>query len=172
MIRAVAAWVGLGLCLTTAVDGRVQAQPMVLAVRHAEKVDRSPNARLSAAGHARARRLVSLLKDAAITQVYVTQVERTRQTAAPLLTARKLSPHVLPADATATDLPKALAALGAEDVALVVNHSDRLPQLWSALGCRGKVEVGSDMYDQLFVMALRRAGPPSCTVVRLDAATP
>ena len=58
----------------------------VVLVRHAEKVDESADAALSAAGLARAAALGAALEHAGVRAIFVTQFQRTRGTAEPLAT--------------------------------------------------------------------------------------
>ena len=86
------------------VSASVQAAPTIFLVRHAEKasgpfVDKK-DPPLSRAGQARALSLARLLRDTPFTAVYVTDLQRTQQTVAPLLRQRRLSPTVLPAKDT------------------------------------------------------------------------
>src|SRR5688500_5975512 len=68
-----------------------QAQRMVLLVRHAEKVDPSVDALLSAAGQARATRLAAMLRDAGVGALYATPLKRTQQTLQPLADRLRLT---------------------------------------------------------------------------------
>ena len=68
----------------------------VFLVRHAEKASAAADAPLSAEGEKRAQCLATTLKDAGIKQIYVTDVLRTQQTAAPLASALKIKPTILP----------------------------------------------------------------------------
>jgi phosphohistidine phosphatase SixA len=138
------------------------AQPAVFVVRHAERADSGPDGMppaassgtpadpdLSAAGRARAESLAAALKDAKITAVYVTELKRTQQTAAPLARALGLTPIVVPASSTAVLVAKVKAQSG---IALVVGHSNSVPEIISALGVRTPVQIADTDYDNLFVV--------------------
>lgn len=144
------------------------AQPIVYLVRHAEKVDESPNALLSDAGHARARKLARLLRDVKFTHVLVTDRERTQQTADPLLAQSKATRVVVPAKESATQVPQKLQALGTSEVALVVSHSDVMPALWKTLGCTPDLTLGAQEYDRLLVIVPSREGAPVCLQLRME----
>jgi phosphohistidine phosphatase SixA len=142
------------------------AQP-IFVVRHAEretegaaKVDPDPD--LSAAGRQRAEALSVVLKDAGVTAIYVTSLKRTQQTAAPLAKALGVTPVVLPAN----DTPGLLARLKSErGVALVVGHSNTVPEIVKGLGIDQAVTVADNEFDRLFVI-VRQAGSPQLVALR------
>ena len=133
------------------------AQRLVYFVRHAERADGgAPPAGmtapadpdLSAEGRARADRLASMLADAGITRVVVTEFRLTVQTAEPLLKRLGLSPErVTAADAAA--LASQLATYR-DDVVLVVGHSNSVPNTIAAMG-GPKVTVADNEYSSFFV---------------------
>ena len=47
-----------------------------------------------------------------------------------------------------------------EAVALVVGHSNTVPQLLASLGVGAKIEIGDKEYDNLFVVVPKASGPP------------
>jgi phosphohistidine phosphatase SixA len=127
------------------------AQSTIFIVRHAEKADASKDPDLSEAGRARAEVLARMLRDANITAIYVTEFKRTQQTAAPLAHILGMEVTIIPASATASLPPKVKAMSGN---ALVVGHSNTIPDLISALGIREPVGLAETDYDNLFVVVL------------------
>jgi broad specificity phosphatase PhoE len=121
----------------------------VFLVRHAERASAAPDSLLSPAGQRRAECLASTLRDAGIKQIFITDVKRTEQTAAPLAAALKLKPTVIAAKDTNTLIRD--IAYGAQGNALVVGHSDTLPFVLARLKA-GTVTIGENQYDQLFVV--------------------
>jgi phosphohistidine phosphatase SixA len=126
------------------------AQEAVFLVRHAERLDDSNDSPLSAQGRTRAARLAQMLRDARITAIYVTEFQRTAQTAQPLADLLKLPLIKMPA-ADPGALVTRLRASDALTRALVVSHSDRLPILLHDLGVP-EVTIAAAEYDDLFIV--------------------
>ena len=137
----------------------VHAQKAVVLVRHAEKVDESNDPLLSTAGLARAQTLARHLRTAGVKAIYVTQYKRTALTAAPLALAAGLKPIVLRADG-GQELVDRLRRDHADDVVLVVGHSDSVPETLGLLGHTEPVTIASAEYDNLFVVVPGKGGPP------------
>ena len=162
------AWmVGVAVWCGGAAAARADAGAVYL-LRHGEKVDDSPGARLSEAGHARARRWAAMLREVPVTQVFVSDVERTQQTAAPLVADRAVPRTVVAAEASVRELPRRMAQLKPTDVAVVFSHSNILPSLWSALGCRTPITVADGDYDRVMLIIPRKGMEPSCQALRVD----
>ena len=128
------------------------AQSTIFLVRHAEKAQGGgDDPDLSDAGHARAESLATVLKDAAISAIYTSEVKRTRQTAAPLAKALNIEPATVPAQDRA-----ALSAKlqGSSGNVLVVGHSNTIPEIIKALGITDPVTIADNDYDNLFVVVL------------------
>jgi broad specificity phosphatase PhoE len=147
----------LALCCLLAAPVPAAAQRLVLLVRHAERADGGAPAAtmtapadpdLSAEGRARADRLAAMLAEAGITRIYVTEFRRTVQTAEPLASRLGLTPErVAAADA------KGLAArlrTHADEVVLIVGHSNTVPAIIAALGGPA-VTIAEREYRNLFV---------------------
>ena len=78
------------------------AQPVVVIVRHGEKVTNGgTDPDLSSAGRARADALARILKDSGITAIFTTEFKRTQETAAPTATSAHVAPTVVVAKDTA-----------------------------------------------------------------------
>ena len=139
------------------------AQQTVILVRHAELPGAAmadpKSMPLSAQGKERAQRLASLLKDAGIAAIYVTDFQRTIQTAQPL--AKELGKQ-------ATVVPKGDPQALVEQLrknypgqtVLLVGHTDTLPGIAKALGQPG-VEIAAPDYGNIFVLTPRAEGPPA-----------
>lgn len=144
------------------------AQTIVL-VRHAERADAGTAAAkvpgadpdLAAAGHARAKRLAALLRDAKITAIYATEYKRTQQTAAPLASALGIGLTTVPSKDVQGLADRLNAAAGH---VLVVGHSNSVPAILKALGVEEAVAIDESDFGNLFV--LTRASPSSLLRLR------
>jgi phosphohistidine phosphatase SixA len=142
----------------------------IFLVRHAEKASTAADALLSPDGQKRADCLAVMLKDAGIKQIYVTDVTRTQQTAAPLAKALKIKPTILPAkDSNA--LIKNLVYTGGGNI-LMVGHSDTVPFVVARLQGGTVAPIGENEYDRMFVMTIAEAaGMPAVTLHYCSAGT-
>lgn len=149
-----------GLVLLLAAGGRpAAAQQAVIVVRHAEKVDDSRDAALSAAGEARAARLAGILGGAGVTAVFATEFQRTRRTVEPLASRLHLPVIVMPASDTA-GLAARVRAEQPRGVVVVCGHSNTVPDVLRAFGAVESIAIADAEYDNLFVLVPRGAGPP------------
>ena len=147
----------LVLVLALLITSPAAAQSAVFLVRHAERADSAPGASptmgadpdLSEAGRARAQSLATLLKDAKVTAIFATEFKRTQQTAAPLAKALGLTVKVIPSKSTA-DLVKQVETTKGN--ALVVGHSNSVPDVIKALGISTPLTIGDDDFDILFIV--------------------
>lgn len=131
------------------------AQSAVFTVRHAERADAGMAAPagadpdLSDAGRARAETLASMLRDARITAIFVTELKRTQQTAAPLAKQLGLTPSVVSSKDPATVAARVTAASGN---VLVVGHSTTVPAILKALGIADSVTIDESDFGNLFIV--------------------
>lgn len=148
----------------------------VYVVRHAEKAplaegQKSSEQALSAAGQQRALALAVELRKAPLAAVYSTDTKRTRDTATPLATAKKLGVEPYAADAPG------LAALAARirqtapgKAVLVVGHSNTVLETLEALGAARPVPaIADDEFSYLFEVKLPAGGPATVTTRRYGA---
>ncbi|MCC3157010.1 histidine phosphatase family protein [Hymenobacter sp. 15J16-1T3B] len=164
----------LGAATLPAPDAAKPKAVTVYLVRHAEKgpltdPQKPTEQPLSAAGEQRAQALRDALRKEPIVAVYCTDTKRTRDTAAPLASARKLNPESYVADAPG------LAALAtrirqvtpAGKAALVVGHSNTVLETIEALGAPRPVKaIGDDEFSYLFEVKLPASGGPATATVR------
>ena len=144
----------------------VLAQTVIL-VRHAEKVDASADPLLSEAGQARAQALAAVTAEAGLTHAYSTPLQRTRLTATPAAEAEGLTVQVLDLSgggaAHIARTVETLRGLGADDVALVVGHSNTVPAIARALGVAGVADMSDCEYDRLYVIELKEGAARAVT---------
>ena len=137
-----------------------QAQPStVILVRHAEKADTpGPDPELSEAGAARAKALGEALADAGVGSVIATQYKRTSATASDVLSARGITPIIVPASRDLAAHLKAVAdavrGRPAGETVLVVGHSNTVPGIIGALGGPKMEDLCDADYDNLFILRM------------------
>ena len=140
----------------------VLGQVTVILTRHAEKAAIPPNnPALTDAGQQRANLLASMLADSGIDAIYVSEFQRTQQTAAPLAARVHVTPTVLPAKDTEA-LVKAIRRHHS-GVVVVVGHSSSLPDIVAALG-GPQVQIDDSAYDNLFILTV---GASQSSLLRL-----
>lgn len=127
------------------------AQSTIFFVRHAEKSDGGNDPDLSDGGRARAEALATTLKDSGIAAIFVTELKRTQQTAAPLAKMLHVEPAIVPAKDSAALVTKLRALTGN---ALVVGHGNTIPDLLRSLGVATPTSIEESDYDNLFVLVL------------------
>ena len=137
--------------LLSALLATATAHSTIFIVRHAERADATKDSDLSEAGRARAEALAKMLKDKNITTIYATEYKRTQQTAAPLAKVHGITITKLQADDNAALVEKLRASNGN---ALVVGHSNTIPELIKALGISEPINIDDNDYDNLFEVVL------------------
>ena len=166
----------LCLALLLLAPTAASAQQSIILVRHAEREPGDGDVRLSEAGRQRAERLATILKDAGITHIFVSDRRRTLETAQPLARARHISPSriAIPArgrgkiDASELQVRATLMAISKlprTAVVLVVAHSNTVPIFLTRLGHGQRVEIPDPEYDNLFVVMPRATRAPA--VIRM-----
>ena len=153
-------WMSIGVFLILALlclPPAVRAQKLVFVARHAERADSGApgmpaqaDPPLSAAGEARAAMLAAMLGDAGIRAIYVTEFRRTQDTARPLAERLGLSARKLPSGDTG-ELIGRLRAEHANDIVLVVGHSNTVAAIIQALG-GPEVTIADNEFDNLFIV--------------------
>jgi broad specificity phosphatase PhoE len=148
----------------------VDAQKLVIVVRHAERADGGAGTApmtgapadplLSAAGEARAEKLAAMLAESGVTAIVATEFRRTQDTAKPLAAKLGLTAHIVKAADTPALLER-LRTVYAKDVVLVVGHSNTLPAIIKGL-TGDNVNIPDSQYDDLFVLV-----PATRTMSRL-----
>ncbi len=128
------------------------AEPIVVIVRHAEKAANDPkDPDLSPAGRDRAKALARILKDAGITAIFTSEFKRTQETAVPTSSSTGISPTIVAGKDIAALVSK-LRQLNGN--ALVVGHGDTIPNILTAIGIDGPVQIPDSDYSEIFVVSL------------------
>jgi len=139
----------------------------IVLLRHAEKqVGTIDDAPLSPQGELRATRLAQMFGDAEafgrVGRIYVTDTRRTQQTAAGLAQRLNLKPVVVDNKASPRELARQMLRENRGSLAMVVGHSNTVPQLVAALANSDKVpSIGDEEFDTLYVVTVPTIGRPS-----------
>lgn len=165
-----------GLLASTVVQSaHAQASTVVIVVRHAERAPGSGDPPISDVGQQRAAALTEIGKLTGVSAIITTQLQRTRQTAAPLAEALKITPVVVPAQ---SDLAKHAAEVAAAvrqqvgKTVLVVGHSNTVPAIVAALGGPKLPNLCEPEYDSLITLVLDAGGSVRTVRTRFGAPTP
>lgn len=134
------------------------AQATVFLVRHAEKATggEAKDPELSETGRARAQLLSEVIQAAGITAIFATEFKRTQQTAEPFSRLSKIPMKIVPAKETSALVEKLKRVTGC---ALVVGHSNTLPEIIKALGVNETVTIKESDYDDIFIVKLETKPP-------------
>jgi broad specificity phosphatase PhoE len=135
-------------------------QVTVILSRHAEKAPAPPqDPPLTEAGKKRADLFASMLANSGVEAIYVTEFQRTQQTAAPLAERVHVKPMVV------SDTHQLIEAIRARKngVVVVVGHSNTLPEIIAGLG-GPTVKIADPEYNNLFVLTV---GDAKSSLLRL-----
>ena len=163
------------LAMIAAAPARIAPATVVLVVRHAERAPGSGDPPISEAGQARALALAEIGKVTGVSVIITTQLQRTRQTAAPLAEALGIAAEVV---TTQSDVPKHAADVAAAvrrhagKTVLVVGHSNTVPAIVAALGGTKVPDLCDPEYDALFTLVLDAEGAVRTVRTRFGAPTP
>jgi phosphohistidine phosphatase SixA len=149
-----------------------QAPTVVILVRHAEKArgggDDPP---LTREGQARARALVDALSGSRVDAIVTTQYRRTRDTAAPLAAAHRVTPEVVDLHQGGDQVGRIAQSVRRHpgQVVVVVAHAETVSRIIAALGGPRLPDLCEAEYAHLFVLVLRPGAEPSLVHSRYGA---
>ena len=124
----------------------------IVLVRHADRSSAmTGDAPLSPAGEQRASDLAFVLKDANIARIFVTEVRRTSETAAPIAGRLHLKPVIIPHADTGALIAQ-LRRLGEDETVLVVAHGDTIPLIIDRVGGGPAAPLADSEYDRLTIL--------------------
>ena len=146
-----------GVIASTAFSAMAESPITVFLVRHAEKETSGADPSLTEAGRARAESLAALLADAGITAIFSSEFKRTQETAAPLAKRLGLTVTVVPGKEIDALLSK-VRTLAPDGRALVVGHSNTVPELARRLTRVKVAELTDADYDRLYVATFSKDG--------------
>jgi phosphohistidine phosphatase SixA len=143
----------------------------IVLVRHAEKeLGAISDAPLSPDGEQRADRLANMFGDAQqfgrLQRIYVTNTRRTQQTALRLSQRLGINSEVVDAKTDSVELARRVLRENRGGRALIVGHSNTVPELVKALARADVVPpIGEEEYDTMYVVTVPSMGRAS--VLRL-----
>lgn len=158
-----------------------QPPMLVVVVRHAEKAPAPANDPvLSDAGMARAAALDSALRRLAVTDVVVSQLQRTRLTASVFIARTNPLVHVVPIGAAGVaahvqavaDTVRAIARTKGRGGVLVVGHSNTVTSIVEALGGGVSPALCDSQYSQFFLLREQASGIVNLTRTSFGASDP
>jgi len=171
--RAIVCLYAVSSCGSAAAESRPAAPSpgvkTIIVVRHAE-AEVSPSGAdpaLTADGRARAFELGRTLADTQLHAVFITHYQRSRQTAEPLPRHAGEKPTVIDA------VPAILTALRAEPwgaTALVIGHSNTVPELVRGLTGQALPADEPIIFDRMWIVTMTRDGGTS--LLRLHYGAP
>jgi broad specificity phosphatase PhoE len=153
---------------------------VVILVRHAEKAAAgggffNSNPPLTPAGERRARDLYAIARRYGVDAIFVTQFQRTRQTAAPTAKGLRLTPRMVPmlgGEVLARETVDSIFAHHAGQTVLVVGHQTSIPRMVELLGGPVLGDICSLSYSNLFIVVLSPGRPARVARTHYGAADP
>lgn len=139
----------------------------IVLLRHAEKESSAiTDAPLSPEGESRSTRLAQMFGDAEkfgrVQKIYVTNTRRTQQTAGSLEQRLNLPGVVVDSKTEAGDIARQVLRENRGGVALVIGHSNTIPEIVAALTHRHDVPpIGEEEFDTLYVVTVPTIGQAS-----------
>jgi broad specificity phosphatase PhoE len=123
-------------------------------VRHADKLDKTPNSVLSPEGHARSEILKNNLQNKKIDLIFATPFQRTQETAQPLATF--LNKPLLIYRNNAEDSMATVIKSQKDKNILLVGHSGNIPRIIEKATGKKIRPIGEEEYDNLYIIRLGR----------------
>lgn len=160
-------WGGILVLVAAFIYWNSATTTTVVLVRHAEKeLSAISDAPLSPEGEKRATRLAQMFGDnemfGRVQQIYVTNTRRTQQTAAALEQRLNIPGEVVDAKTDSGVLARRVLRENHGAIALVIGHSNTVPEIVAALSGRKDVPpIGEEEYDTLYVVTVPTIGKAS-----------
>ena len=135
----------------------------VVLVRHAERLDDSPNSPLNDVGRGRVERLRALVADVDFTHVHSTNLTRTLDTARPVAEDDGVEIAIY-SPGELEELAESIRATPGRH--LVSGHSNTTPQLAEALGGEPHGPIDHMEYDRLYIIVIQPGQAAVTTLLR------
>jgi phosphohistidine phosphatase SixA len=165
------AWFGIAFVVAVFIYWKMATTTTIVVLRHAEKqVNSISDSPLSPPGEIRAERLAQMFggaeKFGRLEKIYVTATRRTQQTAATLAQRLDLKPEVAAANETPSETARRALRENRGGLALIVGHSNTVPDIVRALAKVDHVPLFSDEeFDTIYIVSVPTIGEAS--VLRL-----
>ena len=147
---------------------------IVFALRHADRTP-DPQDDLSPKGLARARLLARMLSESGVSTAFCSSAKRTQMTVQPLrdvlgerLTIMKISTS---STSHVQDIVDGVTALPDDAVAMIVGHSDTVPEIVRKFTAKTVDEIKAGEFDKLFVLSIRTGGASTVAQTRYGEPT-
>ena len=161
------AWGGLAVLAMAFFYWKSATTTTIVLVRHAEKqIGAIEDAPLAPQGELRAARLAVMFGDAEplgrVQRIYVTDTRRSQQTAASLAQRLNLKPTVVAPKISNSELARDVLRENRGGLAIVVGHSNTVPQLVAELtGIDNVPPMGDEEFDTMYVVTVPTIGRAS-----------
>jgi phosphohistidine phosphatase SixA len=161
------AWAGILVLVAAVVYWNSATTTTIVVIRHAEKqIGTIDDAPLSPQGEQRATRLAQMFGDSEsfgrVKQIYVTDTRRAQQTAAGLAQRLGLKPVVVEGKASASDIASRVMRENRGGLAIVIGHSNTVPQIVKELSDAHEVPaIGDEEFDTMYVVPVPTIGKAS-----------
>lgn len=145
----------------------------LIIVRHAEKEAAGADPNLTADGLARAEELKRILGSTPVKAIYSTPFNRTRQTVAPLATAKGLTVIEYPTSKPYAQLINEIVAGTRGKVAVIAGHSNTVPDILKEIS-KGSfnITINDSQYDNLFIVSVPDKLSATITQLKYGKETP
>lgn len=142
-------------------------------IRHAEKESTGSDPNLSADGILRAEELKRILAGISVNAIYSTTYNRTKQTVAPLETAKGIVVTEYATSVPYAQLINEIRAANRGKTVVIVGHSNTVPDILKELSKNAfSVTINESQYDNLFIVTLPSGLSPTITHLKYGKETP
>ena len=161
------AWFGIAFVVAAFIYWKSATTTTIIVLRHAEKqINSISDSPLSPPGELRAERLAQMFGDAVkfgrIERIYVTDTRRTQQTAATLAQRLDIKPEVAKPNETPSETARRALRENRGGIALVVGHSNTVPDIVRALASEDHVPLFADEeFDTIYIVSVPTIGEAS-----------
>lgn len=161
------AWFGIAFMVAVFVYWKSATTTTIVVLRHAEKqINSISDSPLSPQGELRAERLAQMFGDSVefgrIERIYVTDTRRTQQTAATLAQRLDVKPEIAKPNETPSEIARRALSENRGGIALVVGHSNTVPDIVRTLADEEHVPLFSDEeFDTIYIVSVPTIGEAS-----------